>query len=573
MLKNPLPGVLHLIVFYGFIFTLFILLLAQTGLVFSNTVSVIISYVLDILGLLSAVAVLVFLIRRIFSSDIHGPQKSILPLLVLLLILATGFMAEGFRISITGTENIMKSPAGWIISVLLPPSPVLMHLMIRLHFLLVLFLFVIIPFTFFRHLITVPLNVLYRRNTPSGMIREIPESAETPGAGKPDEFTWKQLLDVEACVACGRCDENCPTCLSGKQLSPRNVMRQILNAAHQGNEMETGLPNITADEIWSCTGCMACVEACPVFASPLDKIIDMRRYSLSGKGKMPHEAAAMIRDLEIYGDTYGKGVSYREDWALNRGVHICDEKDEFFDILVWTGCSGAFHPRYQEVTRALVNILKKAGINFRVLGKNELCCGDPARRLGEENLFLELARKNLRTFEKYRLKKIVTLCPHCFNTIKNEYSDIKNEYHDFEVFHAVQYVMQLIEEKKIHPLYSVFNNITIHDPCYLGRGNNIYEPLRDVIKSIPETNVTELERSREKGLCCGGGGGGMWIHDSAGKRINVMRAEEISKSGADIVCTACPYCHTMLEDGINSLETDRHPGVMDIIEMVDRSLG
>jgi Fe-S oxidoreductase len=225
------------------------------------------------------------------------------------------------------------------------------------------------------------------------------------------------------------------------------------------------------------------------------------------------------------------------------------------------------------VSRALANILKKAGVNFRILGKNELCCGDPARRLGEEALFLDLAGKNLRTLRKHNVKKVITLCPHCFNTLRNEYPKIEpEEYHGFEVVHAVQYVMDLIRKKLVVPEYPLSKRFTLHDPCYLGRANNIYEPLRDIINSVPGTSLKELDRSREKGFCCGAGGGEMWLHEHLGKRINVIRSEEIIEKGVDVVCTACPYCQIMIDDGINGLEVDDPPEVLDIIEIVDASL-
>jgi Fe-S oxidoreductase/nitrate reductase gamma subunit len=575
IVENPVPGTMHIIVFWGFLIPLIVVLFAQMSLTLPFFLSSVLSLILDVIGLLFLAATITFLIRRIRSDDSLGPRKSILPLIMLLFILITGFLAEGSRLSITDTNDIWASPAGWIISLCLPGSPVLMQLMIRIHFFSILLLVAITPFTFFRHLAAAPLNIFYKRKGPAGAFRVMPSSSGPPGANCVNDFTWKQLLDTEACVSCGRCEEKCPAFISGKPLSPRKIVRQVLDLAYSPNGTAiTPLDFcITADEIWSCTTCMACLEACPVFVTPLDKIIDIRRHLVMGKGALPSEAATMIRDLEIYGDVNGKGPSYRADWALNREVRVAKPDERDVMILIWTGCSGSFHPRYQEVSRSLVKILKKAGVTFRILGKNELCCGDPARRLGEEELFLDLAKRNLKTLKRHNVKKIITLCPHCFNTLRNEYPKIEKEgYHEFEVIHAAQYIMELIRKKFIVPEYSLTKKITLHDPCYLGRANNIYEPLRDVINSVPGTSLTELDRSREEAFCCGAGGGEMWLHELLGKRINVIRSEEIVEKNVDVVCTACPYCQTMIDDGINGLELDDPPEVLDIIEIVEKAL-
>jgi Fe-S oxidoreductase/nitrate reductase gamma subunit len=571
ILRNPLPGTLHIVVFWGVVLPFSAALLAQTCLTLPVFLSSLLSLMLDAAGTLFLVAALMFLIRRLKSCDSSGPSGSVFPVLVLLLVLITGFMAEGFRLSITGSETIWASPAGWLFSLYLPSSPVLMQLMIRIHFYSLLLLVAATPFTFFRHLFFVPLNVIHKRKGSKGEFRKMPSGRRSPGANHVSDFTWKQLLDTEACVSCGRCEENCPAFISGKPLSPRKIVRDIYELAHGADKNAAIDTRITGDEIWSCTTCMACVEACPALVTPLDKIVDIRRHLTLGKGAVPSEAAARIRDLEIYGDVNGKGPSFRADWALNMGAKVTGPDERDAEIVIWTGCSGAFHPRYQEVSRALVNILEKAGVKFRILGRNELCCGDPARRFGEEELFISLARKNLKTFREHNVHRIITLCPHCFNTLKNEYPKIdQNDYHEFETVHAARYVMELIGKKLIAIDFPFSKSFTIHDPCYLGRANNIYEPLRNIINNVPGAVLTELERSREKAFCCGAGGGGMWLHENLGKRLNVIRSEEIAAKGVDVVCTACPYCQTMITDGINGLELDEPPDVLDIIEVVDK---
>ncbi len=406
------------------------------------------------------------------------------------------------------------------------------------------------------------------------------------GANTIMDFSWKQLLDAEACVSCGRCEENCPASISGKPLSPQKVMRdiyeQMASVARSGAETPplSILPlesRITGDEIWSCTTCMACVEHCPVFIEPMDKIIDMRRNLVMGKGLLPVEARSMMRNLEIYGDIYGRGPAHRRDWAFNREGPLFNAADSNHDILLWVGCAGAFHERYQEVSRAMVSILNAAEIPFGILGGTERCCGDPARRLGDESLFLDLAQKNIHYLKQHQVRKIVTLCPHCFNTLKNEYPRVdgytRQGYgEDIEVIHATEYVMSLIEAKRIFPRYPMKKNVTIHDACYLGRVNGVYEPPRELVRSIPETRFKELKQHHETGFCCGGGGGGMWLHERLGRRLNAIRAEEVSETEVDVVGTSCPYCLTMLDDGMKALELAKPPKVMDVVEMVAASL-
>ncbi|MDY7035633.1 MAG: (Fe-S)-binding protein, partial [Thermodesulfobacteriota bacterium] len=472
--------------------------------------------------------------------------------------------------------------------------------MIRLHFFAVLFFIAIVPFTFMRHLAASALNVCYIKKGPRGELGRVSLDKGPLGVKSVRDFTWKQLLDTEACVSCGRCEEKCPASISGKPLSPQKVIRNILEQMEEVNVFLKVDPNrirsanllppliedsITGDEIWSCTTCMACVEHCPVFIEPVDKIIDIRRYQVMRRGLLPAEARPMIRNLEIYGDAQGKGAAHRGDWAFNRNVPLISTEGLDAKILLWVGCSGAFHPIYQETIRAMVKILKYGRVRFGILDREELCCGDPARRMGEEALFLELAQKNIDLFYKYNIQKIVTLCPHCYNTLKNEYPCLEDDLRSghgkgprsgsgigFEVIHATEFVMDLIKEKKISPRYPISKTITIHDPCYLGRINHIYKPLRELIKAVPGLELKEMKENRENGFCCGGGGGRMWLHERLGRHMNQIRAEEVVETGVDLLGTACPYCMTMLDDGLKALEIDRPPKVSDIIEILAHSL-
>ena len=564
ILKRPLQGSAHVFVFWGVVLPALVVLVSQFRPRLPETLSNLLSLFLDLLGLAMLCALVFMLARRWTKREGAGPKRTAVPALTLLGIVVTGFLAEGTRLSILGAGFSWQSPVGSVFSSLLPASPLLMQLMIRLHFFAVLFLIASLPFTFLRHLVAGSLNVYYKSQNPPGQLRNLSPDRDYPGAKRVNDFSWKQLLDAEACVSCGRCEEKCPAAISEKPLSPRKVVRSIQE------QMQASLPlmeqSVSNDEIWSCTTCMACVEHCPVFVAPLNKIMDMRRYRVMGEGALPSEAMATIRNLLLYKDVYGKGIAHRTDWAFNRGVpHLSEEAK----VLLWVGCSGAFHPRYQETARAMVKILKAGGVRFGILGKEELCCGDPARRLGEESLFLDMARENIRRIKERRFERIVALCPHCYNTLKNEYPSLGGS---FQVVHATEYLADMIRLNKIALKYSLPATMALHDPCYLGRGNGVYKPLREIAKAIPGVTLVELPRNRESGFCCGGGGGRMWLHEKLGMRMNLLRAEEVVKSGVEVLGTACPYCLTMLEDGIKNLETGKPAKVMDLVEVVASSI-
>ncbi len=583
ILQNRKAGWAHLFVFFGFFIPLTIIILSQFDFALPVPVARLLSLLTELLGLAMLVGLIYFIIRRFGTTDPLSPKRTFFPVIVLLFIIVTGFLAEGTRLAILPSGSSWSSPMGWLISLTLPGSPLLMQVFIRLHFFAILVFVAALPYTFMRHLVASSQNIYYKNQERPGAVRPMSLAADSIGAGTIQDFTWKQLLEAEACVSCGRCEDNCPASQSEKPLSPRKVMQDILgqmeqNANKNNGSQTDGLPlladAIAADELWACTSCMACVTHCPVLIEPLNKIIDMRRYEVMGKARLPAEARPMIRDLEIYGDVQGKGVAHRADWAMNREVpqlvETSAQSDVEVEMLLWVGCSGAFHPRNQETSRAMVKILKAAGVRFAILGKEELCCGDPARRLGDEVLFQKLARANIERLNRYQVKKIVTMCPHCLNTLKNEYPELGCK---LQVVHATELVMDLIREKRIALKYSVSDKMTIHDACYLGRYNQVYQPPRDICRALPGTHLAETERNRDKGFCCGGGGGRMWLHENIGENINVVRAREMANTGIDLIGTSCPYCLVMLDDGVKSLELEKTPKVADVIDIVADSLG
>jgi Fe-S oxidoreductase/nitrate reductase gamma subunit len=583
ILQNRKAGWAHLFVFFGFLIPLLVIILSQFDFAMPVPVARLLSLLTELLGLAMLAGLVYFLLRRIRAAEPHTPQRIIFPVLLLFFIIVTGFLAEGTRLAIVPAGSSWSSPLGWLISLALPGSPLLMQVLIRLHFFAILVFVATLPFTYMRHLVASSQNVYYKRQGLQGTLMPLSPAVNSIGARTIKDFTWKQLLEAEACVSCGRCEDNCPASQAGKPLSPRKVMRDILSQMEQDGTKAPGsqtndLPllaeSIAADEIWSCTSCMACVTHCPVLIEPLDKIIDMRRYQVMGEARLPAEARPMIRDLELYGDVQGKGVAHRADWAMNRKVpqlfQTPPQTESDVEMLLWVGCSGAFHPRNQETSRAMVKILKAAGIRFAILGKDERCCGDPARRLGDEILFQKLAQANIDHFNRYQVKKIVTMCPHCLNTLKNEYPQLG---YKLEVIHATELVMDLIRDNRIALKYPVADKVAIHDACYLGRYNQVYQPPRDICRAVPGTQLKETARSQDSGFCCGGGGGRMWLHEKIGQNINVVRAEEMAKTGIDLIGTACPYCLVMLDDGVKSLELDKTPKVADVIDIVADSLG
>jgi len=575
VLRRQPAGMAHLFLFWGFIAFIVVVVAAQFDFKLLPVFSGVISLLLDVFGLLLITGVLFFLIRngKTRGTDLDGivPGRILLPGLLIVGIALTGFLAEGLRLKITASNFSWETPVGFVLAQFMPDSPLMMQLVIRVHFFLVLLLMAIMPFTFMRHIVAASLNIYYQGDDRMKGFAARLRNDNQPFVDTAHNFSWKQLLEAEACVSCGRCVVRCPAALSDKPLSPRKIVQQLLEAAEKGPGADpVPVSGVVADkEVWACTTCMACVEACPVLASPADKVLEFRRQRVMGAGALPAEARPMMRALQLFGDTYGQGAAHRTDWALNCGVPLIGENSQTTEYLIWVGCAGAHHPRYQEVTRALVDILKTAGVDFAILGHGEQCCGDPARRLGDESLFRKLARQNIEQLEACSFDKLVTLCPHCMHSLKNEYPQLGGSY---TVLHASELVAGLIRDGSIQVKYPSAGSLSIHDPCYLGRVNQVFAPLREIGRSVPDLTVKELENSWENGFCCGGGGGQMWLHETEGERINQMRAREVCDAETHIVATACPYCLTMLEDGVNGLEVEKPPVVKDIVELVAESM-
>lgn len=445
------------------------------------------------------------------------------------------------------------------------------------HNLVVLGFLAYIPYSKHLHVVTALPNLFFREERIKGRIKNLDledENAEQFGILKITDFTAKELLDLTACTECGRCQEACPAYNTGKPLSPKKVVLDL--KAHLFREGPALLKDPTAEPkealygdvitenvLWSCTSCFACEEACPVEIQPMTKLIGIRQGRVLMEGDFPEEAQGALRNVETQSNPWGLPQSERAQWAEGLGVKTLAE-DQDVEYLFFVGCAGSYDQRYQKVTVAFSKLLQQAGVKFGILGEEECCTGDSAKRIGNEMLAQELAMQNVETMKGYGVKKIVTACPHCFNSIKSEFPQVGG---DFEVIHHTQLLQELIAAGKLKPTEESGDATTYHDSCYLARYNDVTEAPRALLG-----NLTEMERNRENGFCCGAGGGRMWMEETIGTNVNAERAKEAIATGAKTVATACPFCMTMLTDGVKK---DGHEdvAVKDVAEVLAERLG
>ncbi|RIK10046.1 MAG: iron-sulfur protein [Acidobacteria bacterium] len=582
LLLDKRAGVMHSLLYYGFMvlfigtITLEINNVSPVKFLVGNTYLAY-SFILEIAGLALIAGLILAAARRYVLKPYRlgktSPEDALI-LITLLAIAVSGFLAEGARIAVAGFPNFERwSFVGWATGKLLfswmPHDGVVgVHRALwLLHFATFLLFLAILPITKVRHAITSPINLaLHKRERPKGAMRPMPnlmeEEVETIGASAIEDFTWKQLYDTDACTVCGRCTSVCPANGTGKPLDPREIVLKVGEVmARTGGvatpvmvdqeitlTADTVFGRVSSDEVWSCTSCKACDENCPVGIEILDKILDMRRYLSLMESDFPTELGVAYKNLENSSNPWGMGQQSRAEWAEGLDVKVIEPGEPLeSEYLYWVGCAGSFDDRNRRVARSTALLLKHAGVDFSILGPSELCTGDPARRSGNEYLFQMLAFQNIETLNEAGVKKVITHCPHCFNVMTNEYPQYGGEY---EVIHHSELLQHLIDEGRLTPGDALAGKrIVLHDSCYLGRHNDIYEPPRKVVASIGGVQVLEMDRNRTKSFCCGAGGARMWMEERMGKKINVERTDEALGTEPDIIAVACPFCLVMLDDG------------------------
>ena len=605
ILTQTYPGAMHFGIFWGFVLLFLGTALATLDAdiwepleskLLIGPIYLVYELVLDFAGLFFVIALGMAIYRRyvqrpsrLGSTRLFGGFAYTLT--ILLVINLTGLMVEGLRLAVVQPEWGPWSLVGWIIGQLVLATGMdegtirSLHLSSWvLHFGLVGVFIATLPYSTLFHLFTAPLNVFTSSFKPAGELAAIDdiETSETLGVGDLAEFTWPQLLDLDACTECGRCQVVCPAYLAGTPLNPKRLVLDlrdymtsqlgVLLASDNGHRTD-GLKMvgdvITPATLWSCTTCRACVHECPVLIEHVDSIVDMRRHLTLTLGSIPSTGALSLQNLNRAGNPWGQPSTARDAWARGLDVPLMADKGKV-DVLWWVGCAGSYDERSQKISRALVRLLQAAEVDFAILGQEETCNGDPARRLGDEYTFQVMAQQNIETLKQYEFQRILTSCPHCFNTLCHEYPHFDGQW---QVVHHSQFLQELVGSDRLRPSQPLNETITFHDSCYLGRYNGIYEAPREVISAIPGVNLVEMPRSRDQGLCCGGGGGGMWLEAHGERRIQEIRLEEAEAVDPQVVASACPFCMLMFDLGSKTLKLDeKRIELKDIAELVAEAM-
>lgn len=495
------------------------------------------------------------------------------------------FLSASFEIAIHGTD--WSQPAANIVATLwstLSPNTLTIaeHVTWWLALGLILLFLPYFPYSKHAHLFMGPLNIMASEKRRSMAAIETinfeDEELDQFGAAHIQHLPQTQLLDGYACIQCSRCQDACPAYETGKELSPsaleinkRYFINDNISTIANGESIDKALTDwmLTEEAAWSCTTCGYCVEVCPVGNEPMIDILRARQNLVMMESNFPQDAVETFEKMENYGNPWGLSPQDRENWMDGLDVPLMREKKNT-DVLYWAGCSGAYDSRGREISQSVAKILNEANVDYACLGNEETCTGDSARRIGNEYLFQTMAEQNKETFEQYNFKKIVTQCPHCFTTLKNDYAEMGIE---LDVVHHSQYIDELINEKKIEPKPYLEEDITFHDPCYLGRHNGEYDAPRKVLQSVlKEGSILEMEQSKSDSFCCGAGGGNMWYEIKTGERINQHRVNQAVDTEAKTIAAACNFCNIMLEDGVKTTGNEENIRVVDIAEMVSKGL-
>ncbi|MBN2467339.1 MAG: (Fe-S)-binding protein [Deltaproteobacteria bacterium] len=605
---KDLAGIGHLLLFYGF--SMYVISygfhLAEafydklSPALFGSAFNNLFFFLLDTAGLIVIVAVIWAAVRRyIIKPDrLEASMDAGIILIVVFCLMILSFKVEGFRLLAEETPFSEGAYMGSLFAQMFrniglqESAHTLFYVTWFVHMVVIFGFGVFILYSKHLHILAAHPNLYFHSMKPKAMLEPIEnmEEADRFGASEITHYSWKHLLDLYACTECGWCNANCPANNSGKPLKPKDLIhnmkehllatgedllaKQKASANGEGaenvGEEEPGLIRkvVTEDEIWDCTNCMACMEVCPVAIEHVNKIDEMRRYLVLMESNFPQEVQVVFKGMETNSNPWGIGMSTRADWAKGLGVPTLAEDNEV-DMLFYVGCAGAFDDRYKKVSVSMVKILQAAGIKFGILGTEEGCCGDSARRIGNEYLFWMMAQQNIEVFKEYKVNKILVTCPHGYNTLKNDYPQFGG---DFEVIHHSELILDLIKSGRIKLKGDMAKRITYHDSCFLGRYNAIYEQPRQIISSFNKGSLVEMERNRRFGFCCGAGGGRMWMEELRGNKINEIRTEEALGGNPDFIATACPFCMTMLEDGLKAKNAEENVKVMDIAEFVASQL-
>lgn len=616
LFRDTASGIMHALIFWGFC-VISLRTLTFFGMGFKDNFvlpgmggifGTFYTATLNVFLVLVSLAIIYALHRRIVSKPkrLTESLEAVAILCVILSLCLSDFLFEGARYVLHtqyGADKHLESGAfmagftGIFLAGLSAQTLTIIEgAAYIIHICLILGFMNYLPYGKHFHIITGLPNVFFYKTRPNGELTKIDltnENLTSFGIDRIEQFSWKNYFDWFSCTECGRCTAQCPAANSDKPLSPKHLSINLRNflykkadkliakkqGKYQGELDESGyIPDafpligeesgITHDILWSCTTCRACEEACPVFIEYVQEIVDMRRNLVLVQGAFPTELQNVFTNMERNSNPWGIGFTERANWAKEIGVPTMESGAEV-EYLYFVGCAASFDEKNKRVATALAELLMKAGVKFGILGAEEKCNGDSARRIGNEYLAQTLIQENIAAFEKYQIKKIITSCPHCFNTLKNEYPQFNGHY---EVIHHTDFLNELVTKGLLKPVNPIKQTITFHDSCYLGRYNDIYDAPRALVAAIPGTQIVEMENSRDIGRCCGAGGGRMWMEEHLGKRVNQMRLEDAKKTDADLVATACPFCKTMITDAINETHTE---GVdsKDVVELLRESVG
>ncbi len=583
LLQRLVPGLMHAFIFWGFLVLFPTIVMAMIAIVHRRStlpwlghqgwfaLLVDVFAVLVLAGVVTAV-----IIRKVqrparFEGSHLGEADLILALIAV--IATTLLLWHATRIAL----GLNEWPAGWS-----PVSDALSHLfsggsttrvlervLVWAHVLTILVFLVYLPYSKHLHIVTAAFNVFFGRTRSRGRLEplrfddDVPEDEIRLGAGTVADLTWKEVVDTFSCTECGRCQDACPAWATGKALSPKLLIMglrdhvfehgpQLLAAQAAGEDVETPalVPDAVTDEVvWDCVTCGACIQECPVSIEHIDHIVDLRRHLVMAESRFPEEADPMLRDVERASNPWGRSQADRADWAEGLGVRVLEQGDPAPEVLYWVGCAASFDERARSAAISTVKLLQAAGVDFAILGPRESCTGDPARRMGNEYVFQGFAEQNVSTLDEAGVTRIVTACPHCFNTLANEYPDFGGRY---EVMHHTELLAQLVQEGRLTPAASE-GTITYHDSCYLARHNDVRMQPRELVAAVGRP--VEMERTGVRTFCCGAGGAHMWMEER-GRPINEERVREAAATGADTLAVACPFCTVMLDDGVRTTGKD-----------------